>query len=240
VIEKRACADIEAFNRYFRFQVDESDLSTTDLADLERSFQDSKTFGQLLLNAKDPDKLSRTIRAVSDMAGQPLSVEATSNIISGFMNVADELPERVGLDDIFFGATNEAIRAIRNLLIAIPNQRVRAEVILRSFASGPRSLQMPILLVERLTAAKTEQSKSASIFADEDIQRIHLAAANHVKSKMEDFSLFSDGRSAYPVYAWMRLAPETAILDIQRLTVSNDDALIVSQGVVYEPAGLIG
>lgn len=224
---KRACADIELFNRYFQFKVDDVDLSTGDLADLRQAMSKPADFKNLLMAATDPDKLSRTLNAIDDMADDPLSIEQTRNVVGVLMDIADDLPKRVGLDDMLFGAINASIRLCRSLLVAVPDRRLRAQIVLDGLANHPDSLEMPITLVETLTSSKSEQSKIESTFDQQDIPALRKAAADLIKAKVEDFSFFADGQSVPSVYAWLlRLAPAEAVEDVRRLTVTNDDLFL--------------
>jgi hypothetical protein len=133
----------------------------------------------------------------------------------------------VGLDDMLFGATNASIRLCRTLVIAVPDQRLRAQMVLNGFANHPHSVEMLVSLVETLTSSKSEQSKSDSTFDERDLPAMRKAAADLVKAKIEDLSFFADRQSVRSVYAWLfRLEPETGIDNIRRLTITNDDLFL--------------
>ncbi len=226
-IEQRACADYELFSRYFRFEVDEADLSAKDVAALVAATQDRDALKLLFVEAKgNTERIHRMLERLGDMASPILPPKQIANIFYVLFDVVDDLPEVQGIADIFYGPINEAANSMFTILRKMPNQAERAKVVCDALREMPRSLALVTTLVERGTAQQRKYSQEQPLFAAEDAPEIRTLASAVIEARFTDHSIFDYPRGVAELYSWFRLAPDRSS-DVVRGLTDDDDGLFM-------------
>jgi len=222
-IEQRACADYELFSRFFRFEVDEADLSAKDVVELLEASKNRDALTKVLgTAADDADRVHRTLERLGDMAKADVSREQIHNIISVLMNVTDELPEHQGLAEFFFGSVNESVNTISALLGVLPDKADRAAIVMDVLGAIPKSVALVTRFVETNTTVRAKHIAEPRLFADGDVPEIRRLAGVVVESRFVDSTIFDYPRGVSQLYSWFRLAQERS-RDVIREVTGKDD-----------------
>lgn len=244
-LQARACADYQTFSRYFVFQVDEGDISAKDRDELWESSSSVDAFEQFIRSLEGVERLHRTLQYLGDLDSGEIGEERISIIVTGVIDIGDEFSELPGLADIFFGPFNEAITSCNALLKTLPEDR-RFEITMNALRRPPKSIEMPVTLVHRLSSPKI------GTFTTEQAQQLSVVVAELLKAAWGNGTLVEHKRAIYLVTQWLKLSGDDARETIRRSLEDSDTAFLKFlslyenvQGEAYRPhrfyyQGLVG
>ncbi len=213
----RACADYRTFFRYFALQVDEGDISAADRKALHESLASVEDFEAFLRSLGDEGRRYFTMQYLSDVQPDELTDEQIEVVVTAILDIGDELGE---------GPSEEAIVACNALLKALTDRR-RFEVTVAALGKPPASIEMPVVLINRLG------STQIATFNRQQAEQLSVVEAQLLKRAWGDGKLISHKRMLYLVNQWLRVSADDAKKTI-RETLDGNDAEFLKFLSLYE------